>query len=119
MSDLEQCGGISRRTLVKSSAIGSLALAAGGISLPFGMRTAAAAVHRRYNPLKKKWFGEHVLSTAAAAAPCNFTSKMMKSSGLNPTIPGTMNMVSTRFAPACVAALFAAASTIQTDLIIP
>lgn len=29
MSDTEQYGGISRRTLVKSSAIGSLALAAG------------------------------------------------------------------------------------------
>ena len=39
MSDTEQYGGISRRTLVKSSAIGSLALAAGGLSLPFGMRT--------------------------------------------------------------------------------
>lgn len=34
MSDTEQYGGISRRTLVKSSAIGSLALAAGGLSLP-------------------------------------------------------------------------------------
>ena len=43
MSDTEQYGGISRRMLVKSSAIGSLALAAGGLSLPFGMRTAAAA----------------------------------------------------------------------------
>lgn len=46
MSDIEQYGGISRRTLVKSSAIGSLALAAGGLSLPFGMRTAAAAVQQ-------------------------------------------------------------------------
>ncbi len=57
MSDTEQYGGISRRMLVKSSAIGSLALAAGGLSLPFGMRTAAAAVQRRYNRLKRKWFG--------------------------------------------------------------
>ncbi len=40
MSDTEQYGGISRRMLVKSSAIGSLALAAGGLSLPFGMRIA-------------------------------------------------------------------------------
>ncbi len=38
MSDTEQYGGISRRTLVKSSAIGSLALAAGGLSLPFRRR---------------------------------------------------------------------------------
>ncbi|MDI5829768.1 hypothetical protein MJN51_39640, partial [Salmonella enterica subsp. enterica serovar Kentucky] len=29
---------------MKSAALGSLALAAGGVSLPFGIRTAAAAV---------------------------------------------------------------------------
>lgn len=39
----KQQTGVSRRTLVKSAALGSLALAAGGVSLPFGMRTAAAA----------------------------------------------------------------------------
>ncbi len=44
MSDNAQSGGISRRTLVKSSALGSLALAAGGLSLPFGLRPAAAAL---------------------------------------------------------------------------
>lgn len=38
----KQQTGVSRRTLVKSAALGSLALAAGGVSLPFGMRTAAA-----------------------------------------------------------------------------
>ena len=37
-------GGISRRTLVKSTALSGLALAAGGISLPFGLKRAAAAV---------------------------------------------------------------------------
>ncbi|EHJ6846435.1 TPA: hypothetical protein SI662_001323 [Escherichia coli] len=37
MSKNEQMVGISRRTLVKSTAIGSLALAAGGFSLPFNM----------------------------------------------------------------------------------
>lgn len=35
MSKNKQMVGISRRTLVKSTAIGSLALAAGGFSLPF------------------------------------------------------------------------------------
>ncbi|WP_234015139.1 dimethylsulfoxide reductase subunit A [Cronobacter sakazakii] len=35
---------MSRRTLVKSTALGGLALAAGGISLPFGVRQVAAAV---------------------------------------------------------------------------
>jgi Tat-targeted selenate reductase subunit YnfE len=38
MSEADIHGGISRRTLVKSTAIGSLALAAGGLSLPFGLK---------------------------------------------------------------------------------
>ncbi|WP_312740280.1 selenate/tellurate reductase subunit YnfE [Cedecea neteri] len=53
MSNLNQPGGISRRSLVKSSAIGGLALAAGGISLPFGMRSAAAAVADALSPENK------------------------------------------------------------------
>jgi Tat-targeted selenate reductase subunit YnfE len=53
MSNLNNPGGISRRSLVKSSAIGSLALAAGGISLPFGMRSAAAAVADALSPESK------------------------------------------------------------------
>ena len=44
MSNQEHPGGLSRRTLIKSSALGSLALAAGGLSLPFSLRRAAAAV---------------------------------------------------------------------------
>jgi Tat-targeted selenate reductase subunit YnfE len=54
MSDQEQCGGISRRNLVKSTAIGSLALAAGGLSLPFGLRSAAAAVQQATQPAEDK-----------------------------------------------------------------
>lgn len=42
MSKNERMVGISRRTLVKSTAIGSLALAAGSFSLPFTLRSAAA-----------------------------------------------------------------------------
>lgn len=38
MSNQEHTGGLSRRTLIKSSALGSLALAAGGLSLPFSLR---------------------------------------------------------------------------------
>ncbi|EJF30500.1 MULTISPECIES: selenate/tellurate reductase subunit YnfE [Enterobacteriaceae] len=53
MSNLNHPGGISRRSLVKSSAIGGLALAAGGISLPFGMRSAAAAVADALSPENK------------------------------------------------------------------
>jgi len=54
MSDIEHHGGISRRTLVKSTAIGSLALAAGGISLPFGLKSAAAAVQQAVQPAADK-----------------------------------------------------------------
>jgi len=54
MSDSEHHGGISRRTLVKSTAIGSLALAAGGLSLPFGVRRAAAAVQNAMNAAEDK-----------------------------------------------------------------
>ncbi|MGF3092150.1 dimethylsulfoxide reductase subunit A [Cronobacter sakazakii] len=44
MSNTDNPVGISRRALVKSTALGGLALAAGGISLPFGVRQVAAAV---------------------------------------------------------------------------
>ncbi|EJG0597469.1 molybdopterin-dependent oxidoreductase [Cronobacter sakazakii] len=44
MSNTDNPVGISRRTLVKSTALGGLALAAGGISLPFEVRQVAAAV---------------------------------------------------------------------------
>lgn len=45
MSNQEHTDGLTRRTLIKSTALGSLALAAGGLSLPFSLRNAAAAVH--------------------------------------------------------------------------
>lgn len=44
MSNQEHTDGLTRRTLIKSTALGSLALAAGGLSLPFSLRNAAAAV---------------------------------------------------------------------------
>ncbi|MDI7660789.1 molybdopterin-dependent oxidoreductase [Cronobacter universalis] len=50
MSNTDSPVGISRRTLVKSTALGGLALAAGGVSLPFGFRPAAAAVGRAIAP---------------------------------------------------------------------
>ncbi len=42
--------GISRRTLVKSSALGALALAAGGITLPFGVKASTAGVANALAP---------------------------------------------------------------------
>ncbi|EPN9604088.1 dimethylsulfoxide reductase subunit A [Cronobacter malonaticus] len=50
MSNTDNPAGISRRTLVKSTALGGLALAAGGISLPFGVRQVAAAVGHAISP---------------------------------------------------------------------
>ncbi|EKM6430206.1 dimethylsulfoxide reductase subunit A [Cronobacter sakazakii] len=50
MSNTDSPVGISRRTLVKSTALGGLALAAGGISLPFGGRQVAAAVGHAISP---------------------------------------------------------------------
>ncbi len=50
MSEHEHPGGISRRTLIKSSAAGSLALAAAGISLPFAVKSATAAVQDAVQP---------------------------------------------------------------------
>ncbi|NDJ57471.1 dimethyl sulfoxide reductase subunit A [Enterobacteriaceae bacterium 4M9] len=50
MSTLSHPDGISRRTLVKSSALGALALAAGGIALPFTVKKAAAGVANALAP---------------------------------------------------------------------
>lgn len=46
MSNQEHTDGLTRRTLIKSTALGSLALAAGGLSLPFSLSHAAAAVQK-------------------------------------------------------------------------
>lgn len=46
MSNQESSGGVTRRALLKSTALGSLALAAGGHPLPFTLRSAAAAVQQ-------------------------------------------------------------------------
>lgn len=51
MSKNEQMVGISRRTLVKSTAIGSLALAAGGFSLPFTLRRSSGTTGQRKSGL--------------------------------------------------------------------
>lgn len=46
MSNQESPGGVTRRALLKSTALSSLALAAGGLTLPFTLRSAAAAVQQ-------------------------------------------------------------------------
>lgn len=70
MSNTDSPVGISRRTLVKSTALGGLALAAGGISLPFGadrwLPPSGTPSARRTSASS----GAPVPSTAAAAAHC-------------------------------------------------
>lgn len=50
----DEHSGISRRTLVKSGMLSGLALAAGGVSLPFGLRPATAAVKQGMAPAGDK-----------------------------------------------------------------
>ena len=50
MSKNDRMVGISRRTLVKSTAIGSLALAAGGFSLPFTLRLSLIHISEPTRP---------------------------------------------------------------------
>lgn len=63
---------ISRRSLVKTSAIGSLALASSAFTLPFS-RIAHAAADLASGNVAEKRSGVHVPLTAAAAACCAYT----------------------------------------------
>lgn len=110
MSYPEHSGGVSRRNLIKSSAIGSLALAAGGLSLPFSLRAAAAAVQQATGAEEKPYGGPARL-TAAVAARYACTSATTKWCGWKPIIPATISTAIIRFAPACAGALFAGVST--------
>ncbi len=75
MSKNEQMVGISRRTLVKSTAIGSLALAAGGFFL---YRSPCAVQRQRYSRPARKWSGVPVPSTVVAAVHFVCMLKIMK-----------------------------------------
>lgn len=57
MTELQQAGGISRRTLLKSTVAGSLSVAAGSLSLPFSLRCVAAAVRQAAPPPDKVVWG--------------------------------------------------------------
>lgn len=115
MSNQEHTGGLSRRTLIKSSALGSLALAAGGLSLPFSLRRAAAAVQEATHG-EERIVWAPVRSTAAAAALCVHTFAMTKWSGSKPTTPAQTTMAITRCAPACADVLFVVVLTILIAL---
>ncbi len=53
----KQKSGISRRCLIKNGTLGGLALAAGGITLPFSMRCAASAIAQSVKPVEKVVWG--------------------------------------------------------------
>lgn len=57
MSNQESPGGVSRRALLKSTALGSLALAAGGLTLPFTLRRAAAVQQATGDTTRIVWGG--------------------------------------------------------------
>lgn len=99
--------GVSRRALVKSGGIVGLAMAVGGIALPFSRRALADSISEGVQ--KTAQFGGLVRSTAAAAAPCVCTCVITKSIGSKPITPDWTHMATTRFGPVCVAVLFAAA----------
>lgn len=113
----KQQTGVSRRTLVKSAALGSLALAAGGVSLPFGMRTAAAAVQQAMrNEEDKIVWGA---CSVNCGSRCALRLHVKDNEGLKLTILATMSTAIIRFAPVCGAVQSVGALTIRIALTIP
>lgn len=100
MSKNERMVGISRRTLVKSTAIGSLALAAGGFSLPFTLRNAAAAVQQARE--KVVWGACSVNCGSRCALRLHVKDNEVTRWKL--TIPAAMSTATIRYAPVCAVA---------------
>lgn len=100
MSKNERMVGISRRTLVKSTAIGSLALAAGGFSLPFTLRSAAAAVQQARE--KVVWGACSVNCGSRCALRLHVKDNEVTWWKL--TIPAAMSTATIRYAPVCAVA---------------
>lgn len=111
----KQQTGVSRRTLVKSAALGSLALAAGGVSLPFGMRTAAAAVQQAMRNEEDK------IVWGACSVNCGSRCALRLHVKDNEVwlILATMSTAIIRFAPVCGAVQSVGALTIRIALTIP
>lgn len=112
MSDTEHHGGISRRTLVKSTAIGSLALAAGGISLPFGLKSAAAAVKNAVQPAEDKVVWGACSVNCGSRCALRLHVRDDEVTGSKPITPVKIFTVTIRCAPACAVVLFAVGSII-------
>lgn len=98
MSKNDRMVGISRRTLVKSTAIGSLALAAGGFSLPFTLRSAAAAVQQASE--KVIWGACSVNCGSRCALRLHVKDNEVTWWKL--TTPAATSMAIIKYAPVCV-----------------
>lgn len=118
MSNQESPGGVSRRALLKSTALSSLALAAGGLTLPFTLRCAAAAVQQATGDNTRIVWGACSVNCGSRCA-CGCTCGMMKWFTSKRIIPATTATATTRSAPACAGALFVGASIIRIALTIP
>lgn len=118
MSNQEHTDGLTRRTLIKSTALGSLALAAGGLSLPFSLSHAAAAVQDAAH-------GEERIVWGACSVNCGSRCALRSHVRddevvwVETTIPARIFMAIIRCAPACAADPSAAALIIPTALTIP
>lgn len=95
---------ISRRSLVKTSAIGSLALASSAFTLPFSRIAHAAADLASGNVAEKAVWSS---CTVNCGSRC-LLRKMTPYIGLNQIPRATMNMATIRYAPACAVVLFVA-----------
>lgn len=115
----KQQTGVSRRTLVKSAALGSLALAAGGVSLPFGMRTAAAAVQQAMRNEEDKIVWGACSVNCGSRCALRLHVKDNEVGGLKLITLATMSTAIIRFAPVCGAVQSVGALTIRIALTIP
>lgn len=109
MSSQEHSGGVSRRTLIKSSAIGSLALAAGGLSLPFSLRSAAAAVQQATQSEERIVWGACSVNCGSRCA-LRLHVRDNEVTWVETDNTGMIIMAIIRYAPVCAAALFAGES---------
>ncbi len=115
MSNQESPGGVSRRALLKSTALGSLALAAGGLTLPFTLRRAAAAVQQATGDNTRIVWGACSVNCGSRCA----LRLHVRDDEVVYVAPATTATATIRSAPACAGVRFAGASIIRIALTIP
>lgn len=117
MSNQESSGGVTRRALLKSTALGSLALAAGGLPLPFTLRSAAAAVQQAAGDNTRIVWGACSVNCGSRCA-LRLHVRDDEVVLAKRITPATTAMAITRSAPACAGVRFAGASTTRIALTI-